>query len=111
MNGLGLNRGLKFAALALPALVAFSLQGRADGNDNRAPEVPTAIQVPEGNKVQFHAYAVGVQIYNWNGTAWVFDHPKPRFTRMRVITETASASTTVARPGRATAAAKWLACA
>jgi hypothetical protein len=76
MNGLRLNRGLKFAALALPALVAFALQGRADGNDNRAPEVPTAIRVPEGHKVQFHAYAVGVQIYNWTGTAWVFDHPE-----------------------------------
>jgi hypothetical protein len=42
----------------------------AAGNDNRAPEVPAAIAVPAGNKVQFHAYAVGVQIYTWNGTSW-----------------------------------------
>jgi hypothetical protein len=75
MNGLRLNHGLKFATVALPVL-AFALHGRADGNDNRAPEVPAAIQPPDGNKVQFHAYAVGVQIYNWNGTAWVFDHPE-----------------------------------
>src|SRR5262249_43554999 len=42
--------------------------GRAQGNDNRAPDVPSALQVPAGNKVHFHAYAVGVQIYTWNGT-------------------------------------------
>jgi hypothetical protein len=31
--------------------------------ENRAPEVPAALQAPVGNKVSFHAYAVGVQIY------------------------------------------------
>jgi len=47
------------------------------GNDNRAPEVPAAIQVPGGtNKVHFHAYAVGVQIYVWNESAWVFQAPE-----------------------------------
>src|SRR6185503_2289283 len=33
------------------------------GNDNRAPHVPASLQVPDGNKVSFHANAVGVQIY------------------------------------------------
>jgi hypothetical protein len=47
----------------------------AQGNDNRTPEVPVAIQVPEGNKVHFHAYAEGVQIYAWNGSAWIFQAP------------------------------------
>ena len=47
------------------------------GNDNRAPDVPAAIQVPGGtNKVHFHAYAVGVQIYVWNGSSWVFQAPE-----------------------------------
>jgi hypothetical protein len=47
------------------------------GNDGRTPEVPTAIQVPgETNKVHFHAYAVGVQIYKWDGTSWVFQAPE-----------------------------------
>ena len=32
--------------------------------------MPAALQVPDGNKVHFHAYAVGVQIYTWNGTTW-----------------------------------------
>ena len=75
MNKSQVNLGLKFAAVALP-LLAFSLQGRADGNDNRAPAVPAAIQVADGNKVQFHAYAIGVQIYTWNGSAWVFVAPE-----------------------------------
>jgi hypothetical protein len=40
------------------------------GNDNRAPEVPDGIAVPAGNKVHFHGFGVGVQIYTWNGTSW-----------------------------------------
>jgi len=40
------------------------------GADNRAPEVPTRIVVPEGNKVHFHGFGVGFQIYTWNGTSW-----------------------------------------
>jgi hypothetical protein len=52
--------------LALPA-AAFWLVGCATparaGNDHRAPEVPASLQVPDGNRVSFHAYAVGVQIY------------------------------------------------
>ena len=54
------------------------------GNDNRSPDVPAPIQVPGGtNKVHFHAYAVGVQIYVWtvNPTnaalsSWVFKAPE-----------------------------------
>jgi Protein of unknown function (DUF3455) len=33
------------------------------------------VQVPAGNKVVFHVYARGVQIYRWDGTAWVFVAP------------------------------------
>ncbi len=43
-----------------------------------APDLPAScsyIAVPEGNKVCFHAYAVGVQIYRWTGTAWAFIAP------------------------------------
>jgi hypothetical protein len=53
------------------------------GNDNRAPEVPTVLQVPDGNKVHAHAYAVGVQIYVWTVSptnaalsSWVFKAPE-----------------------------------
>ena len=33
------------------------------------------LAVPEGSKIVFHAYAVGVQIYEWNGAAWGFRGP------------------------------------
>jgi hypothetical protein len=68
--------------LAIPAMVILlsnSLLSVKAGpsNDNRAPDVPMAIQVPgETNKVHFHAYAVGVQIYAWNGSSWVFQGPE-----------------------------------
>jgi hypothetical protein len=48
------------------------------GQDNREPDLSTnctSIEVPEGNKVASHVYAVGVQIYRWNGTAWAFVAP------------------------------------
>src|SRR5262249_34838833 len=45
----------------------------------REPSLPSplcdTLQVPDGNKVAFHVYAIGVQIYQWNGTAWVFIAP------------------------------------
>jgi len=41
------------------------------GNDNRAPEVPDeSLVAPEFNKVSFHGYAQGFQIYTWNGVDW-----------------------------------------
>src|SRR5262249_41001413 len=47
-------------------------------NDNRAPDLGAFqnLQVPAGNKVAFHAYAEGVQIYRWNGTSWTFVAPE-----------------------------------
>ena len=55
------------------ALIPFTI-ARA----NNGPELPAqcvSIQVPEGNKLAFHVYARGVQIYRWNGTAWDFVAP------------------------------------
>jgi len=56
-----------------------SLPAAAANKDNRAPELPSplcdTLNVPQGNKVSFHAYARGVQIYRWTGTAWAFVAP------------------------------------
>src|SRR5262245_34164359 len=62
----------KIAASALALLMAGGLAARAagSGNDNRAPEVPAEITVPTGNKVHFHGFGVGFQVYTWNGTSW-----------------------------------------
>src|SRR2546426_12624445 len=55
--------GLAFmAACAAPVL--------AEGIDNRAPDVPAALVVGDTNKVHFHGFGVGVQIYTWNGSSW-----------------------------------------
>jgi hypothetical protein len=63
----------------VPLLCAAALPfGACAGIDARAPELPNvcaSITVPEGNKVCFHAYAIGAQIYRWNGSAWVFVAP------------------------------------
>jgi hypothetical protein len=51
-------------------LLAAGLTAQVYAKDNRAPSVPMDIEVPEGNKVHFHGYAQGVQIYTWNGNSW-----------------------------------------
>ena len=58
----------------LTTLLGLALLGAAPvsalADDNRAPEVPDEITVGDTNKVHFHGYAEGVQIYTWNGTDW-----------------------------------------
>ena len=39
------------------------------------PVCTTGLQVQAGSEVAFHVYAIGVQIYRWNGTAWTFVAP------------------------------------
>jgi hypothetical protein len=34
------------------------------------------LQVPAGNKLAFHKYGVGLQIYTWTGTNWSFVSPE-----------------------------------
>src|SRR5690348_10863901 len=62
-----LGRPLAMVALA-SLLVAALAPLRAVATDNRAPDLPdvavaAGIPVPDGNKVHFHVYAEGVQIY------------------------------------------------
>ena len=42
----------------------------ARGEDDRAPRVPADIAVPTNNRVYFHGFAVGVQMYTWDGASW-----------------------------------------
>jgi Protein of unknown function (DUF3455) len=45
-----------------------------------SPSLPSplcdSIRVPEGNKLSHRVYALGVQVYRWNGTAWAFVAPE-----------------------------------
>ena len=76
-----IKRIQRFLALAVLLATAGLAQARAaqPAADERAPELPTGpcdvVRVPEGNTVAFHAYASGVQVYRWSGTAWVFVEP------------------------------------
>lgn len=71
----------RLIALAIIFAAAGLTQARAAqtaSDDNRAPELPAVcqtLQVAAGNEVAFHTYASGVQVYRWNGTAWVFVEP------------------------------------
>ncbi len=73
-----------FAALAPLLLALVAPAGEDPGKKNRAPDLGDCrnLQVPAGNKVAFHAYAEGVQIYRWDGASWTFVAPEAvLFTR------------------------------
>lgn len=63
----------------LLAVAAFAAQSARADEGQREPDLPLplcqSIQAPEGNKVSFHTFAVGVQVYKWNGSAWAFVEP------------------------------------
>jgi hypothetical protein len=66
---------LAVIGLAHPSVPAV----RAKDENKNSPVLPLPlcddVQVPEGHKLAFHVYAVGVQKYRWNGTSWVFVEP------------------------------------
>lgn len=66
----------RFATLALQALATgLPAQGQTPPT---LPAGSQALQVPAGNAVSFHTYAVGVQIYRYDAAAaqWVFVAPQ-----------------------------------
>ena len=70
---------LRIAGVAALLLALVTSAGAEPGNDNRAPELTgdcAKLHAPAGNKVVAHAYAVGVQVYRWNGTSWSFVGPE-----------------------------------
>jgi hypothetical protein len=64
------------AALLALALVAPAVAAPADGG--REPDLGECqqLRVESGNQVAFHAFGVGVQIYRWSGSSWVFVAPE-----------------------------------
>jgi hypothetical protein len=66
------------AALAMLLLALVAPAAAQPGNDNRAPDLGDCqkLQAPAGSRVAFQVYGVGVQIYRWNGTSWVFVAPE-----------------------------------
>src|SRR3954447_7184439 len=71
-------RSVMLAASTLLSLAIVATAGTARADDNRAPDLVgdcQKLQVDAGNKVAFHVFGVGVQIYRWSGTSWVFVAP------------------------------------
>jgi uncharacterized protein DUF3455 len=68
---------LAAAVLGLLLLPIVARATEVQGTD-RQPDLLDCqgLRVPEGNKIIFHVYAEGVQIYRWNGTSWVFVAPE-----------------------------------
>ena len=68
--------GLVFA---LVGLAPTALPTARASENNRSVDLPSplcdSVQVPEGNSLAFRVYAIGVQVYKWNGTSWVFVAP------------------------------------
>lgn len=83
MNSTGSTRSRRLAHLPI-VLTGYVLSLLASVTPVRAnvpfPDLGScpALQVEAGNKVVSHVYAVGVQIYQWNGTSWAFVAPEAK---------------------------------
>ena len=65
---------LAVSGVALQPASAVTMLGSDNGPE--LPEACSSIVVEEGNKLAFHVYAKGVQIYRWNGVSWSFVAPE-----------------------------------
>ena len=66
------------AAVAVLITLINGALAQDENAETRPPELPAAcshLQVEEGNKVSFRVYAIGVQIYRWNGSDWTLFAP------------------------------------
>jgi hypothetical protein len=81
MHFIQVRRVIGFAVLFAFAVAAFAATTPSTQADegSHEPNVPSPvcdrINAPAGTILAFHAYALGVQIYRWNGTAWTFVEP------------------------------------
>ena len=65
-------------ALLLLPLALGAPAAAAPIDDLQPPDLGDCqrLQVMAGNRLTFHAFGVGVQIYRWNGTGWTFVVPQ-----------------------------------
>ena len=80
MHYTNMKRAMRLVILITVAgLVSASIPAARAGNAIQSPDLPSplcdGIEVPAGNKFAFRLYAVGVQVYRWNGTSWGFVEP------------------------------------
>jgi hypothetical protein len=65
-------------ALSILTVALFARATAGQGSRGLTPDLGNCqnLQVLPGNKVFYHVYAAGVQIYRWNGTSWSFVEPR-----------------------------------
>lgn len=64
--------------LVLLTVLSLGMQTSSVAMASDGPELPvqcSSLQVSADNKLAFHVYARGVQIYRWNGATWDFVAP------------------------------------
>ena len=70
---------IALAALLMVTGLALASIPAAPVDSPRTPDLPSPLcdrlQVPAENKLASHVYAKGVQVYRWDGAAWVFVEP------------------------------------
>lgn len=69
---------LKIKLLVLIALFTFALHPTFASDGPELPAQCGLIAVEAGNKLAFHVYAKGVQVYSWNSTTFTWDFVEPR---------------------------------
>ena len=68
-------------ALVAAITLATQLSSASNSVDRNGPELPAqcvSIDVADTEKLAFHTYARGVQIYKWNATTFTWDFDAPR---------------------------------
>lgn len=75
-----LFRSIRSAAamfiLGLVLAISASAQEELTHSDHQEPDLPCSeLKVPAGHKFVRRVYAVGVQVYKWNGATWDFVAP------------------------------------
>lgn len=66
-------------SLTTVLVIAFAAMAFAKAGipDIPTPELPCVdLEITESSKVIFRAYAIGVQMYRWNGASWAFVAPE-----------------------------------
>src|SRR5689334_5232190 len=70
------------AVMAVAGLTLLFTAAAARAEDDSSPPLPSplcdSLQVTNTDSVAFHGYAIGVQIYRWTGTNWLFVAPAAR---------------------------------
>jgi FtsP/CotA-like multicopper oxidase with cupredoxin domain len=73
----GIALVLLFAVVGLtPATIPAAQASAPDQSLDLPSPLCDSVQVPEGNSLAFRVYALGVQVYKWNGASWGFVAPE-----------------------------------